>query len=57
MRKINEKADPFAEEGEEITEGIPPEYAGASEADEMLPLHPDLAVLSHKQLALRMKFS
>jgi len=57
MRKINEKADPFDEEGEEITEGIPPEYAGASDAEGLLPLHPDLALLSPKQLALRMKFS
>ena len=56
-RKMNEKVDPFAEEGEEITEGIPPEYAGASDAEGMLPLRPDLALLSPKQLALRMKFS
>ena len=56
-RKMNEKVDPFAEEGEDVTEGIPPEYAGASEANEMLPLRPDLGLLSPKELALRMKFS
>ena len=57
MRKINEKTDPFDEEGEEVTEGIPPEYVGASEANEMLPLREDLGLLSPKELALRMKFS
>jgi len=56
-RKQIEKLDPFDDQGDQVEEGIPPEYAGASDAEGMLPLHPDLAVLSPKQLALRMKFS
>ena len=56
-RKMNEKTDPFVEEGEEVTEGIPAEYAGASEANEMLPLRPALPILNPTQLALRLKFS
>lgn len=56
-RKQIEKLDPFDDQGAEVPEGIPPKYAGAVDPEGMLPLHEDLAVLSPKQLALRMKFS
>ena len=56
-RKMNEKADPFDDQGDEVQEGIPPEYAAPSEGEGVLPLREDLAVLDVKQQALRMKFS
>lgn len=55
-RKQLEKLDPFGSEGEEVPEGIPPEYAEVSEAEGMHPMHLDVAPPNSKALALRMKY-
>ncbi len=56
-RNAEKLADPFAEEGDDVEEGIPPVYAGVRNGETLQPVHEDLGLLSPKQLALRMKFS
>jgi len=55
-RKQLEKLDPFDDQSDEVQEGIPPEYALASEAEGMLDVRMDVAPLNSKVLATRMKF-
>ncbi len=57
MEKNAEKlADPFAEEGQDLENGIPPEYAGVREAEGVLDVPMDVAPLNSKALAQRLKF-
>jgi len=56
-RKQLEKLDPFIEEGDEIPEGIPPQYADLGPPEALPAMHSDLGLLTPKELALRMKFS
>ena len=48
--------DPFTEDGESLEEGVPPEYAQVGEAEGMQPVRMDVAPVSQKELAKRMKF-
>jgi len=57
LRHAEKIADPFAEEGEEEPDGIPSEHAPVRTSEEVQPVHPDMGVLTPKELALRMKFS
>ena len=50
-------ADPFAEESEDVEEGVPPEYADVGEEEGMLDVPMALAPLNSKALAQRLKFS
>jgi len=49
--------DPFAEEGDEVEDGIPPRHAPLGNGEPVQPVQEDLALLTPKQLALRMKFA
>lgn len=55
-RHAQKLSDPFAEEGDEVQEGIPPEYAPVGESQGVLPLRVDVAEPSKRELAKRMKF-
>lgn len=57
MKHAEKLTDPFAEEGEEVEDGVPPQYAPVGEGEAVQAMHPDVGVLSPKELALRMKFS
>ncbi len=56
-KNASKLADPFAEEGDEVQEGVSPEHALVRAAEALQPMYPDVGSLSPKELALRMKFS
>jgi len=57
MEKHAQKlADPFAEEGDEGQEGIPPQYAPVVQAEGVHDVPMDLAPRNSKALAQRLKF-
>ena len=55
-RHAEKLTDPFTENGEPVEEGIPPEYVVAGEAEGVQPVRVDVAPVSQKELAKRMKF-
>ena len=55
-RHAEKLTDPFAEEGEPIQAGIPPEYARISAEEEVPALRVDVAPRNSKTLAQRLKF-
>lgn len=57
LRHAEKLADPFAEEGDDVEDGVPPVNASVRNGETVPPVHEDLGLLSSKQLALRMKFS
>lgn len=55
-RHVEKFADPFAENGEPLEEGVPTEYAPVGEEEGVQPVRMDLATPNRKELALRMKY-
>ena len=56
MKHAEKLTGPFTENGEPLEEGIPPEYAVAGKEEGVPPVRVDVAPVSQKELAKRMKF-